>query len=125
MHALPIEWSARRGRGQRRRWIVSAAVRWFSQIFATIGLEAAMRVPLDSSLLAWVSYDVARSQLQVQLRSRERYVYFQVPPACYQALLAADSSGAYFNRHIRNRFPFQHSSRSEGPIVLAAPHKTK
>jgi hypothetical protein len=84
-----------------------------------------MRVPLDSSLLAWVRYDAARGQLQVQLRSAQRYVYFQVPPACYHDLLAADSSGAYFNRHIRNCFPYQHLSRSAGPIVLAAPHKTK
>jgi hypothetical protein len=84
-----------------------------------------MHVPLDSSLLAWVSYDAARCQLQVQFHGTERYVYFQVPPACYQALLAADSSGAYFNRHIRNCFPYQHLSRSHRPVVLAAPHKTK
>jgi len=85
-----------------------------------------MRVPLDSSLLAWVRYDAARRQLQLQFRSTgERYVYLQVPPACYHALLAADSKGAYFNSHIRNCFPFQHLSRSHAPVVLAAPRKTK
>jgi hypothetical protein len=84
-----------------------------------------VRIPLDSSLLSWVDYDPSRSQLSVQLRDGQRYLYFQLPPACYHQLLAADSHGAYFNRHIRNHFPYQHlSSSSPQPIVLIA-QKTK
>ena len=74
-----------------------------------------MRVPLESSLLAWVRYDPTRSQLQVQFHSGERYLYFQVPPTCYHELLQADSKGVYFNHQIRNRFPYQHLSRSPWP----------
>lgn len=84
-----------------------------------------MRVPLASSLLAWVGYDAARRQLQVQFRSGERYLYFQVAPTCYRQLLAAESKGAYFNHQIRNCFPFQHLSHSSSPVVLPAPAKTK
>jgi hypothetical protein len=84
-----------------------------------------MRVPLDSSLLAWVRYDALRHQLEVQFRSSQRYLFFQVPQACFHDLLEAQSKGAYFNHHIRNHFPYQHLSPSASPVVLAAPAKTK
>jgi len=84
-----------------------------------------MRVPLESSLLDWVCYDGARRQLQVRFHSGEGYLYFQVPSTCYYQLLEADSKGSYFNHQIRNRFPYQHLSRSSSPLVLPAPRKTK
>jgi hypothetical protein len=84
-----------------------------------------MRVPVESSLLAWVAYDAARHRLRVQLHTGEHYLYFQVPPNCYQGLLNAASKGVYFNRHIRNCFPYQHLSQPSAPVVLAAPRKTK
>jgi hypothetical protein len=84
-----------------------------------------MLVPLESSLLAWVRYDSVRSRLLIQFRDGERYLYFQLPPVCYQQLLQADSKGAYFNRNIRNRFPYQHLSSSPTPLVLASFKKTK
>jgi hypothetical protein len=84
-----------------------------------------MRVPLQSSLLAWVRYSSARRQLQVQFRSGERYLYFRLPPTCYRELLQAESKGAYFNHQIRNCFPYQHLCRSPSPLVLPASNKTK
>jgi len=81
-------------------------------------------VPLKSSLLASVLYDSPRRLLEVEFRSGEHYRFFDVPSACYLALLDADSKGAYFNRYIRNHFPFQHLSAPASPIVLARP-KTK
>jgi hypothetical protein len=84
-----------------------------------------MRVPLESTLLASAFYHPLQRRLEIEFRSGERYLYFQVPPICYQQLLRADSKGAYFNRCIRNRFPYQHLSQSSAPVVLAAPHKTK
>jgi hypothetical protein len=79
---------------------------------------------LESTLLASVSYDSRRHLLDVEFRSGELYRYFQVPSACYQQLLRAESKGTYFNRNIRNCFPFQHLSRSSSPILLTAT-KTK
>ena len=84
-----------------------------------------MRVPLESTLLAWASYDPVPARLEIQFRNGERYLYFRVPPACYQQLLQASSKGDYFNRNIRNRFPYQHLSRPLAPLVLASPPKTK
>ena len=84
-----------------------------------------MRVLLESTLLASALYDPLRRHLEIVFRSGERYRYFHVPPPCYQQLLQADSKGAYFNRYIRNHFPFQHLSDPPQPVVLAVPPKTK
>jgi hypothetical protein len=84
-----------------------------------------MRVPLQSTSLASALYDPLQHCLEIEFRSGERYLYFQVPPPCYQQLLQADSKGSYFNRYIRNRFPYQHLSNSSAPVILAAPRKTK
>jgi hypothetical protein len=83
------------------------------------------RVPLESTTLASVVYDSVSRRLEIEFRSGERYLYFQVPPRCHQQLLAAQSKGAYFNRSIRNCFPYQHLSLPSAPLVLPAPYKTK
>ena len=82
------------------------------------------RIPLLSRTLASATYDADRYQLELEFHSGRRYLYFQVPPRCYQELLQAESKGSYFNRTIRNRFPFRDLSASSAPIVLA-PTKTK
>jgi hypothetical protein len=79
------------------------------------------RVPLDSSSLAWAQYDPALRHLELEFHNGERYLYFQVPPRCYQNLLDANSKGAFFNRHIRNCFAFKQLTRPSRPIVLPAP----
>ena len=76
-----------------------------------------MRVSLQSSLLAWASYDPPAGGLEIAFRSGERYLYFRLPPSCYQPLLHADSKGQYFNRYIRNCFHCQHLSRPSPPHV--------
>jgi len=63
-------------------------------------------VPVDSTLLASVNYDVGESILQLAFRDGAIYRYFAVPAAIYNDLLAADSKGVYFNRKIRNCFPY-------------------
>jgi len=82
-------------------------------------------VPLVSSTLASAGYDPALRRLEIQFHSGEHYLYFQVPPQIYQQLVRAESKGAWFNHHIRNRFPFQHLSSPAAPIVLPPNHKTK
>ena len=64
---------------------------------------------LDSSLLRSVTYG-ADATLTVQLHRGVAYRYFTVPRTVFEALRAAASSGAYFNRHIRDRFPYQRVS---------------
>jgi len=66
-----------------------------------------MRVAVDSTTLAAVAYDEARELLQLEFCSRAVYLYFGVPLAVYQALLDAPSTGRYFNRAIRGRYPYR------------------
>jgi len=70
------------------------------------------RYALESTLLTWVAYRAEKSVLEVEFRDGSRYCFCDVPASCLQQLLTADSKGIYFNRHIRNRYPFQRVSAS-------------
>jgi len=61
---------------------------------------------LESSVLSSAAY-FTNQTLQLQFRRGAVYRYFAVPPAVFQGLIAAESKGAYFNRHLRDRFHFQ------------------
>jgi hypothetical protein len=61
---------------------------------------------VESSLLASVEYACDQT-LDLTFRSGSSYRYFAVPHAVVDELIAAESKGAYFNQHIRNRFPYQ------------------
>ena len=63
-------------------------------------------VPVNSTLLASVIYDVGESILQLEFRDGAIYRYFAVPAAIHNGLLAAESKGTYFNRTIRNCFRY-------------------
>ena len=65
------------------------------------------RIPLNSTILAWVRYLPDLRLLQVGLRTGPDYEYFDVPAATYSGLLASESKGRYYNLHIRNEFRFQ------------------
>jgi hypothetical protein len=67
-------------------------------------LTPAAPVPVNSTLLASVTYDVGQSILQLEFCDGAIYRYFAVPAAIPNGLLAADSKGSYFNRKIRNCF---------------------
>jgi lysyl-tRNA synthetase class 2 len=60
-------------------------------------------VSLESSLLSSAAYSDDR-RLQLSFRNGTIYQYFDVPPDVFQSLLAAESKGQYFNRHIRDQF---------------------
>jgi hypothetical protein len=62
---------------------------------------------LQSAALAAVSYDEPRHALSATFRDSGRtYIYEDVPQELFDALLFADSAGAYFNAHIRDHFAF-------------------
>ena len=67
-----------------------------------------MRVTaVESTTLVTVSYDDTRELLQLEFCSRAVYRYFSVPAAVHQSLLDASSKGRYFNRAIRDHFPYR------------------
>ena len=63
-------------------------------------------IPVESSVLSSVTYPID-AKLELRFRNGAIYQYSAVPPAVVQALLAAESKGAYFNRHIRDHFRHQ------------------
>lgn len=72
----------------------------------------ALSMPVQSSLLASVSYQPEESVLDLEFREGGIvYRYFHVPRDIYTRLLKAESRGAYFNHQIRNRFPCQRLQR--------------
>ena len=76
----------------------------------------AVAVPLTNSIavasssLATVDYDDQRGILQVEFLDRTLYQYIAVPRQTYEDLCRAESKGAHFNQHIRNRFAWGQTS---------------
>jgi hypothetical protein len=64
---------------------------------------------IDSSLIRRVTYGTDAT-LTVHLHRGVCYRYFTVPRTVFEELLAAASKGAYFNRSIRDGFPYQRVS---------------
>lgn len=64
------------------------------------------RMSVVSSMLASVAYSIDAT-LDLEFHSGAIYRYFAVPEAVFQGLIVAESKGAYFNRNLRNRFPYQ------------------
>lgn len=71
-----------------------------------MSLLADARIAVVSSLLASMRYS-SQATLDLEFRSGRLYRYYTVPRAIAAGLQVADSKGAYFNRHIKNRFPYQ------------------
>jgi hypothetical protein len=67
------------------------------------------RVILDSAILAAVAYDDSSKQLELDFSDGTRYVYSGVAATIYRDLLGAVSKGTFFNRYIRNHFPYAKS----------------
>lgn len=61
---------------------------------------------VDSSAILAIDYAPAASRLEIVFVSGIRYAYEGVPAALYEAMLAAPSKGEFFNRNIRDAYPF-------------------
>ena len=62
---------------------------------------------LQSAALKSVSYDENRHLLRATFRDTGKtYIYEDVPQELYDRMLFSDSIGAFFIRHIRDRFRF-------------------
>jgi len=61
---------------------------------------------VDSTAIREIDYDADRAKLLVRFESGERYVYVGVPGEVHRSFLDADSKGRFFQREIRDRYPF-------------------
>jgi hypothetical protein len=63
---------------------------------------------VQSSALEQVAYDEPSQTLSATFRDSGRtYIYRDVPQEVYDRLIFAESIGAFFNAHIRDRFHFE------------------
>ncbi len=63
------------------------------------------RIPVQSSDLKSVGYDVLTQVLEIEFNSGGIYQYFGVPQAVYDGLMSAPSHGKYFHAYIKDKYP--------------------
>jgi hypothetical protein len=73
----------------------------------SVPVAALLPCPLQSTLLVSAAYHAQSSVLDLQFHDGTLYRFFDVPAACFQALLDSDSKGAFFNASIRNHFRYE------------------
>jgi hypothetical protein len=62
------------------------------------------RLPVDSSSIATIGYDLEQRILELEFReSGEIYQYFDVPQQEYDAFLQAESKGTHLNKEFKPR----------------------
>jgi len=59
---------------------------------------------VESSAIKSLGYDPEKERLVVQFPRGVTWAYVEVPAKEYCRLLAAESIGSYFSRHIRNTY---------------------
>jgi hypothetical protein len=64
------------------------------------------RVKLDSSAIAVVTYDFDDLTLDVEFRDGANYRYFSIPQFVFEALLKAESAGAFWNS-VKDNYRFE------------------
>jgi len=63
------------------------------------------RVPVESTSLRSVGYDLGARELEVEFSSGRIYSYAGVPPEAYDWLMRSKGKGGYFNARDRPRSP--------------------
>ena len=64
-------------------------------------------VQVESAAIAEIDYDSKTSRMFVRFAEGDWYTYFAVTLATYEAFIAAESHGRFFQQYIRDRFPFR------------------
>lgn len=68
--------------------------------------EPMKREPVISSVVAAIGYDAVYRWLEVELTTGAVYLYRGVPARIHQAFLVALSKGSFYNRYVRDDYPF-------------------
>jgi hypothetical protein len=65
------------------------------------------RSPVDSRSLRSVGYDPSTSELEIEFHTGRIYRFSGVPAGVYAWLLRSPAKGGWFNRMIRDRYPYR------------------
>ncbi|MCX6049635.1 MAG: KTSC domain-containing protein [Chloroflexi bacterium] len=74
------------------------------------------RLPVSSRGLKSIGYDPKTKILEIEFKSKLLAQYFDVPASTYEALMLADSKGAYFGAYIRDVYSHQRV-KEKGPFA--------
>jgi len=69
------------------------------------------REPVSSSVVAAIGYDEGGQVLEIEFISGAVCRYFGVEPDVYEDFRSASSKGTFFNRHIRDAYPWEGAER--------------
>jgi KTSC domain-containing protein len=69
------------------------------------------REPVSSSVIVAIGYDEEAETLEVELVSGTIYRYYGVDPDVYEDFRAASSKGRFFNRYIKDAYPWENVER--------------
>ncbi|SRR5581483_263214 len=64
------------------------------------------RIRVESEAIRSIGYHHKTKTMEVQFHSGDTYRYANVPPAVFNAFLAADSKGRFFQEQIRGRYDY-------------------
>lgn len=64
-----------------------------------------LRQVVSSSSVRSIGYDRAHALLEVEFSSGKIYQYEGVTAEIARAFVSAESKGAFFNEHVRDRYP--------------------
>jgi len=65
------------------------------------------KIPVQSSNLAAIGYDIATEILEVEFLNGSIYEYKNVPQVVYNELMSAPSHGSYLSREIYKTYPYE------------------
>jgi hypothetical protein len=65
----------------------------------------------DSSAVDRAAYDIGARTLDLWYKGGDRYRYFDVPEAVFDALLVAPSAGEFVNREIKPHYRYEIEER--------------
>jgi hypothetical protein len=65
---------------------------------------------MPSSAIRFFRYRAHKRELEVTFTTGRRYVYSNVPNELVEAFRDAESKGAYFNLHVRDRYGYRELS---------------
>ena len=71
------------------------------------------RTPVTSSNIVSIGHDPATNTLEVEFKGGGVYSYAGVDAAKHAALIAADSVGSHFHKHIKNDHSFSKAAPPE------------
>ena len=64
------------------------------------------RIPVTSTDIRAIGYDVDSQTLEIEFNTGAVYQYSGVPSGEHDGIMAADSKGKYFHANIKNKYSF-------------------